>query len=66
LKKGNGRKYRGNLPLNCFNCDGIDHFGKKCPDKKNKMNDEDDSNRKQMYKGKKTKNKFFKNLFFTK
>jgi hypothetical protein len=52
--------------LICFDCDGICHFSKKCTHNKNKINDEDDSNRKQMYKGKKTKNKFFKKSFCAK
>jgi hypothetical protein len=65
LKKGTD-KYRGKLPLICFNCDGIGHFSKKCPHKKKKRNEEDDSNRKQTYKGKRTKNNFFKKIFCTK
>jgi hypothetical protein len=28
LKKGTNGKYKGNLPLICFNCDGIGHFPK--------------------------------------
>jgi hypothetical protein len=59
MKKGTNDKYRGNLPLICFNCDVISHFANKCPHKKNKKNEEDDSNRKQIYKGKRT------NLFFS-
>jgi hypothetical protein len=39
LNKGTNGRYRGNLPLICFNCDGIGHFAKKCPHKK-KRNDE--------------------------
>jgi hypothetical protein len=65
LKNGTG-KYRGKLPLICFNCDGIGHFTRKCPHKKKKRNEEDDSNSKQIYKGKRTKNKFFKKSFSTK
>jgi hypothetical protein len=41
-------------------------FLKKCPHKKNKRNDEDYSNRKQTYKGKRTTNKFFKKILCTK
>jgi hypothetical protein len=43
LKKGTDRIYKGNIPLICFNCDGIDHFANKFPHNKNKINDEDDS-----------------------
>jgi hypothetical protein len=39
LNKGTDGRYRGNLPLICFNCDGIGHFANKCPYKK-KINDE--------------------------
>ena len=49
----------------CFNCDGIGHFANKFTHKKNKINYEDDSNRKQTYKGKITKNKVFKKSFCT-
>jgi hypothetical protein len=38
LKKGTD-KYRGKLPLVCFNCDGIGHFDNKCPHNKNKINE---------------------------
>jgi hypothetical protein len=49
LNKGTNDRYRGKLPLICFNCDGIGHFDNKCPHKK-KRNDEGYSNRKQTYK----------------
>jgi len=40
LKKGKG-KYKGKLPLKCFNCDGVRHFVVKYPIKgKNENNDE--------------------------
>jgi hypothetical protein len=39
LNKGTNCRYRGKLPLICFNCDGIGHFANKCPHKK-KRNDE--------------------------
>jgi hypothetical protein len=66
LKKGTDDRYRGKLPLICFNCDGIGHFANKCPHKKKKRNEEDDSNRKQIYKGKRTKKKVFKKSLCTK
>ena len=51
LNKGTNGRYKGKLPLICFNCDGIGHFANKCPHKK-KINDEGYSTRKQTYKGK--------------
>ena len=33
LEKGIDDKYRGKIPLICFNCDGIGHFSNKCPHK---------------------------------
>jgi hypothetical protein len=66
LKNGTSDRYTGKLPLICFNCDGIGHFSNKCPHKKNKINDEYDSNRKQTYKGKRIKKKVFKKIFCTK
>jgi hypothetical protein len=39
LNKGTDSRYRGKLPLICFNCNGIDHFANKFPHKK-KINDE--------------------------
>jgi hypothetical protein len=66
LKKGIDDIYKCKLPLICFNCDGIGHFSNKCPHRKKKINDEDDSNIKQTYKDKRTKKKVFKKSFFTK
>jgi hypothetical protein len=63
LKKRTNNRYKGKLPLICFNCDGIGNFSNKCPHKKNKRNEEDDSNNKKIYKGKRVKNKFFKKRF---
>jgi hypothetical protein len=31
LNKGTNGRYRGKLPLICFNCDDIGHFANKCP-----------------------------------
>jgi hypothetical protein len=33
LNKGTNSRYRGKLPLICFNSDGIGHFSNKCPHK---------------------------------
>jgi hypothetical protein len=66
LNKGTNDIYKGNIPLICFNCDGIGHFSNKCPHKKNKRNDEDYSNRKKTYKNKITIKKYFKKRFCTK
>jgi hypothetical protein len=52
LKKGTNDRYIGKFPLVCFNCDGIRHFGNKCPHKKNKRNDEYYSNSKKNTKAK--------------
>ena len=65
LNKGTNNKYKGNLPLICFKCDGIGHFANKFPHKKNKRNDKDYSNNKQTYKGKITINKAFKKILCT-
>jgi hypothetical protein len=65
LNKGTNGKYRGKLPLICFNCDGIGHFSNKCPHKK-KRNDEGYSKGRQTYKGKRTTKKVFKKNFCTK
>jgi hypothetical protein len=59
LKRGTD-KYKGMLPLNCFNCDGVGHFANKCPYKKKKGNEEYDSkNKKQIQKGRRNKKIFF-------
>jgi hypothetical protein len=65
LNKGTNDKYRGKLPLICFNCDGIGHFANKCPHKK-KRNDEGYSKGKKTYKGKITTKNVFKKNFCTK
>jgi hypothetical protein len=65
LNKGTDGRYRGKLPLICFNCDGIGHFANKFPHKK-KRNDEGYSKGKQTYKEKSTTKKFFKKNLCTK
>jgi hypothetical protein len=65
LNKGTNGRYRGKIPLICFNCDGIGHFTNKCPHKK-KINDEGYSKGRQTYKGKTTTKKVFKKNFCTK
>jgi hypothetical protein len=65
LNKGTNDKYRGKLPLICFNCDGIGHFANKCSHKKNR-NDEGYSKGNQTYKDKRTTKKFFKKILCTK
>jgi hypothetical protein len=65
LNKGTNNRYRGKLPLICFNCDGIGHFSNKFHHKK-KRNDEGYSNIKQTYKGKRTTKKVFKKILCTK
>lgn len=61
-------KYKGMLPLICFNCDGVGHFANKCPYKKKKGNEEenDPKKKKQIQKGRRNKKKFFKKSLCTK
>jgi hypothetical protein len=65
LNKGTNGRYRGKIPLICFNCDGIGHFSKTYPHKK-KRNDEGYSKGQHTYKGKRTTKKFFKKSLYTK
>jgi hypothetical protein len=65
LNKRTNSRYRGNLHLICFNCDGIGHFDNRCPHKK-KRNYEGYSKGKHTYKGKRTTKKFFKKRLYTK
>jgi hypothetical protein len=65
LNKGTNGRYRGKIPLICFNCDGIGHFANKFPHKK-KRNDEGYLKCRQTYKGKRTTKKVFKKTFCTK
>jgi hypothetical protein len=65
LNKGTNDRYRGKLPLICFNYDDIGHFSNKCPHKK-KRNDEGYSKGKHSYKDKRTTKKVFKKRLCTK
>jgi hypothetical protein len=65
LNKGTNGRYRGNLPLICFYCDGIGHFANRCPYKK-KRNNEGYSKGKHTYKDKRTTKKVFKKILYTK
>jgi hypothetical protein len=60
-------KYKGMIPLKCFNCDGIGNFSNKCPYKKNKGNEDGDSKKKkQIQKGRRSKNNIFNKSLCTK
>ena len=65
LNKGTNDRYRGKIPLICFNCDGIGHFANKFPHMK-KINDEGYSKGKHTYKGKITTKKVFKKILYSK
>jgi hypothetical protein len=64
LNKGTDGRYRGKLPLICFNCDGIGNFANTCAHKK-KINDEGYSKGKKTYKGKRTAKTVFKKSLCT-
>jgi hypothetical protein len=68
LKRGTD-KYKGMLPLKCFNCGGIGHFDSKFPYAKNKNSDEEDDpkKKKKIQKGdqRRNKNKSFKKIFYS-
>jgi hypothetical protein len=69
LKRGT-RKYKGKLPLMCFNCGKVGHFSSKFPYAKNIYSDEEESPKKEnkYQKGdkKRNKNKFFKKILYSK
>jgi hypothetical protein len=66
MKRGTN-KYKGMLPLKCFNCDGIGHFANKFPYKNKESNEDDDSKRKKkIKKGRRNKNIFFQKSLCTK
>jgi len=50
-------KYKGKIPLICFDCDGVGHFANKFPHKKKKINGEDDPKNKKIQRGKTNKQK---------
>jgi hypothetical protein len=62
LNKGTDGRYRGKIPLICFNCDGIGHFVNKCPYKK-KRNDEGYSKGRKHIKAKEPQRKFSRKAY---
>jgi hypothetical protein len=65
LKKETNDTYKGNIPLICFNYDGVGPFYNKFPHKK-KINDEGYSNNKQTYKVKEPQRKFSRKTYVPK
>jgi hypothetical protein len=66
LKKGVG-KYKGKIPLICFNCGKIGHFANKCPHPKKEESDDEGTlkNQKKINTNKKKKFYMKKKTFFT-
>jgi hypothetical protein len=60
-------KYKGMLPLKCFDYGGIGHFSSKCPHKNKESDEEEDPKKKKKNKkGRRNKNKLFKKILCTK
>jgi hypothetical protein len=62
-------KYKGMIPLKCFNCGGIGHFSNKSPHNNKYNDDEENSNNKKKYKKgnkRRNKNKFQNKIFYSK
>jgi hypothetical protein len=51
LKRRHG-KYKGKLPVKCFNCGRVQNFVAKCPYEKREDNDDEDNNDKEEYTNK--------------
>ena len=66
LKKGTG-KYKGKIPLICFNCGKIGYFANKCPYPKKEESDDERTFKNQKKIQTKDNNKFYKKkkMFFT-
>jgi hypothetical protein len=66
LKKWS-RKYKGNIPLMCFNCEQIGHFSNKFPYPKKEESDDERTFKYQKKRKTKDENKFYKKkkMFFT-
>jgi hypothetical protein len=59
-------KYKGKIPLICFNFDGVGHFSNKFPYKKKKRNEEEDDPKNKNKNGRRNKKNFFKKILSTK